>query len=72
MTPVGTTEQLSQMIQKFHLPTSSKNWDKQALYNALTHDKKTRGGKINIILLESIGEAKIVRMPIEEMKSYLD
>ncbi|MGG5340756.1 3-dehydroquinate synthase [Enterococcus sp. AZ192] len=72
LTPVGTTEQLSQMIQKFHLPTSSKNWDKQALYNALTHDKKTRGGKINIILLESIGEAKIVRMPIEEMKSYLD
>ncbi|GGC81143.1 3-dehydroquinate synthase [Enterococcus wangshanyuanii] len=72
LTPVGTTEQLSQMIQKFHLPISSENWDKQALYNALTHDKKTRGGKINIILLEAIGEAKIVRIPIEEMKSYLD
>lgn len=72
LTPLGTTEQLNQMIQKFHLPTCSNCWDQEKLYAALTHDKKARGGKINIILLESIGEAKIVRIPIEEMKSYLD
>ena len=72
LTPLGTTEQLNQMIQKFHLPTCSNYWDQEKLYAALTHDKKARGGKINIILLESIGEAKIVRIPIEEMKSYLD
>jgi 3-dehydroquinate synthase len=72
LTPAGTTDQLRQMIQKFHLPTTSDHWDKQTLYTALTHDKKTRGGKINIILLEAIGTAKIVRIPIEEMKSYLD
>ncbi|WP_086313100.1 3-dehydroquinate synthase [Enterococcus sp. 7F3_DIV0205] len=72
LTPVGTTEQLNKMIQKFNLPTTSDQWDHEQLYTALTHDKKTRGGKINIILLESIGKAKIVRIPIEEMKSYLD
>lgn len=72
LTPVGTTEQLNKMIQKFHLPTTSDQWQSEQLYKALTHDKKARGGKINIILLESIGTAKIVRIPIEEMKSYLD
>ncbi|MBO0440958.1 3-dehydroquinate synthase [Candidatus Enterococcus ikei] len=72
LTPAGTTEQLNDMIQKFHLPITSEHWNKEELYTALTHDKKTRGGQINIILLESIGKAKIVRIPIEEMKSYLD
>ncbi|EOL44331.1 3-dehydroquinate synthase [Enterococcus caccae] len=72
LTPEGTTEQLDKMIQKFHLPIISEQWNQEQLYKALTHDKKTRGGKINIILLETIGKAKIVRIPIEEMKSYLD
>lgn len=72
LTPLGTTQQLNELIQKFNLPITTDKWEKEALYAALTHDKKTRGGKINIILLESIGQAKIVRIPIEEMKSYLD
>ncbi|MGX7262569.1 3-dehydroquinate synthase [Enterococcus crotali] len=72
LTPIGTTNQLNTMIQKFNLPIRSEQWDQEQLYTALTHDKKARGGKINIILLESIGNAKIVRVPIEEMKSYLD
>ncbi|WP_375180142.1 3-dehydroquinate synthase [Enterococcus rotai] len=72
LTPSGTTDQLNKMIQKFHLPITSELWDQEQLYSALTHDKKARGGKINIILLETIGHAKIVRIPIEEMKSYLD
>lgn len=71
LTPNGTSEKLDKMIQKFHLPIRSNYWDQEQLYTALTHDKKARGGKINIILLESIGKAKIVRIPIEEMKSYL-
>lgn len=72
LTPTGTTKQLNKMIQKFQLPIQSDLWDQDQLYLALTHDKKARGGKINIILLEAIGKAKIVRIPIEQMKSYLD
>ncbi|MEI5992568.1 3-dehydroquinate synthase [Candidatus Enterococcus mansonii] len=72
LSPIGTTEQLNHLIQKFHLPIRSDSWNQQQLYTALTHDKKARGGTINIILLESIGQAKIVKIPIEEMKSYLD
>ncbi|WP_430597196.1 3-dehydroquinate synthase [Enterococcus sp. AZ177] len=72
LTPKGTTEKLTKMIQKFHLPIRSNQWDQEQLYAALTHDKKARGGKINLILLDSIGEAKIVRISIEEMKGYLN
>lgn len=71
-TPAGITDQLVQMVEKFHLPVSSDHWDKKALYQALTHDKKARGSAINIILLDKIGEAKIVAVPIEEMKDYLE
>ena len=70
-TSQGTTEKLNQMIQKFNLPVTTDLWDEESLYKALTHDKKTRGGKINIILLEELGKAKIVQIPTEEMKSYL-
>lgn len=72
LTPVGTTEKLNRMIQKFQLPIKTDNWNKEELYRALTHDKKTRGQNIKVILLEKIGQAKIIQIPITEMKSYLD
>lgn len=69
--PGGTAEAIREMVKKFGLPDSHKPWDEEALYHALTHDKKTRGGKIKIILLEELGKAKICAIPIEEMKDYL-
>lgn len=68
--PSGTTAQLIQMIEKFHLPTQLEI-DSQAVYQAITHDKKARGSQLKIILLEKIGQAKIVSIPIETMKDYL-
>lgn len=59
------------MISKFHLPTQSESLDKDQLYQAITHDKKTRGNQLKIILLEKIGQAKIVTIPTEEIKNYL-
>ncbi|MGL4696267.1 3-dehydroquinate synthase [Enterococcus larvae] len=71
LTPEDTTEQLITMLKKFGLPISYDNWNEETLYQALTHDKKTRGTAIKIILLEEIGKAKIVPTEIEEMKEYL-
>lgn len=71
-TKPGTTETLNQMIQKFNLPITTDTWNQEQIYTALTHDKKTRGGNINIILLEAIGTAKIVTIPLEEMKEYIN
>lgn len=72
LTPQGTTQELTGMIEKFHLPTQSAIWSEETLYQAITHDKKTRGDQIKIILLEAIGKAKIVTISTEEMKDYLD
>lgn len=71
LSPVGSTAQLKEMITKFHLPTRLPTWDEQALYSAITHDKKARGTNLKLILLKEIGEAKIVEVPLTEMKDYL-
>ncbi|MHC5218024.1 3-dehydroquinate synthase [Enterococcus sp. LJL128] len=70
-TPHGTTIQLINMLKKFGLPVAYDDWDEDRLYQALTHDKKTRGSSIKIILLAAIGQAKIVPISIEEMKEYI-
>ena len=71
-TPEGTTQQLIKMIQKYQLPISYEPWDEQALFQAITHDKKARGKQLKIILLEKIGQAKIQSIPIEAIKNYLE
>ena len=71
LSPVGSTQALKDMIEKFHLPTASDVWDEQALYEAITHDKKARGNQLKLILLDAIGTAKIVTVPLTELKDYL-
>jgi 3-dehydroquinate synthase len=53
------------------LPITPREIDKEQLYQAITHDKKARGQQLKIILLEAIGQAKIVTIPTEKIKDYL-
>jgi 3-dehydroquinate synthase len=69
--PKGSAESLVAMLKKFHLPVEFAPWEKGKLYQALMYDKKARGEKIKIILLEKIGKAKIQSINIETMKEYL-
>lgn len=71
LTPEGLTEQLIGMLEKYHLPITHENLNQEAIYQAITHDKKARGHHIKIILLDAIGQAKIVAIPIEEMRDYI-
>ncbi|HCM88279.1 MULTISPECIES: 3-dehydroquinate synthase [Vagococcus] len=70
--PSGLLNELESMLTKFHLPIHLEEWEEDKLFEALTHDKKTRGDSIHIILLEKIGKAKIETISIEEMKNYLE
>ncbi|MDR1521798.1 MAG: 3-dehydroquinate synthase [Streptococcaceae bacterium] len=67
----GITKSLIIMLKKFHLPVEFAPWEKEKLYQALMHDKKARGAKINIVLLEQIGKAKIYSVSIEKVKGYI-
>lgn len=72
LTPTGTTKELVKMIEKFHLPTKPQQFASEQMYQAITHDKKARGHNLKIILLEKIGQAKIVTIPTEQIKEYLE
>ena len=71
LTPKGVTKEISDMLEKFHLPTDYETLDATRIYQAITHDEKARGNQIKIVLLEEIGQAKIVAIPIEEMRHYI-
>lgn len=73
LTPQGTTKKLKAMLERFHLPTEYPELkrNQEAIYQAITHDKKARGKQLKVILLEKIGEAKIVSIPIEEIRDYI-
>lgn len=71
LTPLGTTAELKKMLTKFHLSITYADWQPDKFYEAIVHDKKARGDKLKIVLLEKIGQAKIVTIPISEIKNYL-
>lgn len=70
-TPHGTTEKLTTMLRKYHLPIDSSELDRTDLFNAILHDKKARGHQLKVILLESLGKAKIETIQIEKIKDFL-
>lgn len=71
LTPKGTTVELIEMLMKFHLPIEWTPWEPEKLLAAMVHDKKTSGDSVRIIQLKQIGEATILRIPIQELRDYL-
>jgi 3-dehydroquinate synthase len=71
LSPEGSTYALVNMLEKFGLPTTHAPWDENALFEALTHDKKARGDKIKTIVLDRIGNAGVNVISIDEMRDYL-
>jgi 3-dehydroquinate synthase len=70
LSPQGSTKALSDLITKYNLPIRHTPWPTQDMVHAITHDKKARGTTIKIILLEKIGKAKIVSIPMDEIVEY--
>lgn len=71
LSPKGITQQIIAMNQKYGLPIEYTPWTVETFYRAITHDKKARGGLLNIILLEDIGNAKIKKIKMTEIRDYL-
>jgi len=69
--PIGITQSITEMCQKFGLPVDYENWDVDKLYQALTHDKKARGNTLKLVLVPELGSATIHPVSLEEMKDYL-
>ncbi|MGY3764935.1 3-dehydroquinate synthase [Vagococcus vulneris] len=72
LTQKGTTGRITDMLQKFNLPIALEKWEKDKLFSAISHDKKTRASEIKIIILDEIGVGKIETIAIDEMHDYLE
>ncbi|MGM0166674.1 3-dehydroquinate synthase [Enterococcus sp. AZ135] len=71
LSPQGITDKIIAMNQKYGLPTAYQPWEAEKFYSAITHDKKARGDSLNIILLDEIGQARIQKIKLTEIKDFL-
>ncbi|MGM0213792.1 hypothetical protein IGI42_001333 [Enterococcus sp. AZ109] len=53
------------------MPSAYTPWNPDKIYQAILHDKKVRGDKIHIVLVEDIGKSQIHTVPLPELKEYL-
>ena len=70
MTPDGTAERITALLERFALPTAIDCTHEQYA-DAIGLDKKGAGDRISLILLESIGKAVARKMPKAEVLHLL-
>jgi len=61
---------LVNILNKYSLPLSYK-YDLETIYNFIKTDKKVKNNKLNIIVIEEIGNGLIKTIDLEEFKKYL-
>lgn len=57
-------------LENVGLPTNY-DYDKQAVYEALTHDKKTDGTQVTVVKCDKIGSFRFEQMQVEQLKDLL-
>ncbi len=70
LTPSGISNSVTSMLEKFDLPCSISLSDK--IGETISHDKKSSGDDINIVLLSGIGKAFTHKMPVAEFVSLAE
>lgn len=71
MIPKGSADILEKLLLREGLPVTTQ-YTPEALSRASMGDKKRAGGTISIILLEKIGKAAIVPVPVEALKEIYE
>jgi 3-dehydroquinate synthase len=59
------TARLTNLIERFGLPTAASGLDPDALLEAMTRDKKNQKGRIRFVLPHGIGHVELTDTPIE-------
>ncbi|MGT2771471.1 3-dehydroquinate synthase [Streptococcus marimammalium] len=68
----GISNEIKTMCQKFGLPVAPLKWDKEKLYQAITHDKKVNGKQLKLVLVSEKGQAKMESIALEDVRDYLE
>jgi 3-dehydroquinate synthase len=64
-------ERLLSLLRSLHLPLQATA-DKKKLKSAIGYDKKRNDNAIDFVMLERIGKARIVSLPIVDLKEAID
>ena len=59
------------VLKKAGLPTEAA-FDREAVWEAMRHDKKSSGGTTDIVLVDEIGRGRIERVTAEELRRRFD
>lgn len=65
--PAEKTEVVIHLLKKYHLPVEAE-FDKQAAWNLLIHDKKKSGDHLHFILLKDIGQGISQKIALNDLK----
>ena len=66
----GTEKKIKEILSLLHLPIKT-SISIEKLMPYIMHDKKIRGDFITLVILESIGKPKLIRVPLEQISTYL-
>jgi 3-dehydroquinate synthase len=70
---VGHSERLVHLLERMNLPVSLPgDIDRERLLSLMRLDKKNRGDRIRLILLEAIGQATIDTCPTDDIREILN
>lgn len=66
------TERLVQLLGRFGLPVSARGLDADAMLDAMTRDKKNRGGRVRFVLPRRLGQVELTDVAtMEEVRAVL-
>lgn len=72
LTAINTSAMLKEILQMYNLPAElPEGIDKEHLIKSAMRDKKRRGDKINLVLLEKIGKGYIYPIEKSDMSRFL-
>lgn len=71
LTNMGTSEKIKNVLLKYKLPYLFPELDENALLKTVMSDKKSRGNKMNLILLKHIGSSFIHTIEKNDMKLFI-
>ncbi len=65
--------ELDLLLAKYGLdPYLFEEFDPKDLYEAATHDKKTRGEKITLVIPRAVGQAELCTVPVTDLLDYIN
>lgn len=64
-------EKLLKILSKYSIPTTVK-CDTDTLISYIVHDKKAKGNKVTIVVVNEIGTYEMREIEINEIRSYID